>query len=283
MQGFDRWVASLQSIVSSWAEAALQLLPRLLGAIVLLAAGWLIATLLRSALLRLGNALIVRVARRAGGESVRHDPIVQALLKLLATVLFWVVVFVFVLAAVNVVELDEISEWLDRAAGFAPSLVIGLLVIVVGYLLSVMTRDVVRDALAPAGGAGHGQMLSRIAQGTIFVTAVIIGVGQVGISISFLTTVLSIAVAAVLGSFALAFGLGARTLVSDLIATRSIRQAFEPGQIVRVGSFEGRLLEIGTRAVLIDAPQGRVVIPASDFVGSVVVIPTPSDTDTADQ
>ncbi len=274
MQGFDRWIAALRASTGAWTETTLSLLPRLLGAIALLALGWLVAAALRAALQRMGNALIARLARRSGGGGVRHDPLAQALLRLFATVLFWVVVFVFVLAAVALLELEAISTWLDRAVGFVPSLLLGLLVIVAGYLASVMARDVLRDALAPTG-AGHGHLLSRIAQATIFVTALIIGVGQLGINISFLTTVLSIALAAVLASFALAFGLGARELVSDLIAVRSIQQAFEPGQTIRVGEHEGRLLEIGTRHVLIDAPEGRVVIPASGFIASVVVVPTP--------
>ncbi|MCL4744964.1 MAG: mechanosensitive ion channel family protein [Burkholderiaceae bacterium] len=278
MQGFDRWVAALQASIGAATETTLKLLPRLLGAVALLVLGWLAAAALRAALLRVGNALISRLARRTSGEGARHDPLAQALLRLFSTVLFWVVVFAFVLAAFAVLELETISAWLDRAIGFAPSLLLGLLVIVAGYLASVMARDVVRDALAPTS-AGHGRLLSRIAQATIFVTALIVGVGQLGINISFLTTVLSIALAAVLASFALAFGLGARELVSDLIAARSIQQTFEPGQTIRVGEHAGRLLEIGTRHVSIDAPEGRVVIPASGFIASVVVVATPGAQD----
>lgn len=276
MPDMNSWYATLEAHASSGLQAAIVFLPRVLGAALVLALGWLIARTLRGMLLRFGTVLTARLARRASGAGVRQDPLLPAMLRLFGTVLFWTVFFFFLLAAVNLIQLDAVSAWLDRLAGFAPTLLIGLIVIVAGYLVSVMARDVVRDALASTHGA-HGALLSRLAQAAIFLTAMIIGVAQFGVDLSFLTTVLSVALGALLLSFAIAFGLGARELVADLIALRSIQQTYELGQHVRVGRHEGRLIELGHRVVCIDTAEGRVQMPASRFAASLVVVLTPDD------
>jgi small-conductance mechanosensitive channel len=100
----------------------------------------------------------------------------------------------------------------------------------------------------------------------------LIAVGQLGIDITLLTAILSVVVAAVLGAFALAFGLGARTAVSNIIGAHYLRQTFETGHMVRLGAIEGTVTAITSTAVVIRAPEGQVIIPAKQFSEHVSVL-----------
>jgi small-conductance mechanosensitive channel len=78
----------------------------------------------------------------------------------------------------------------------------------------------------------------------------------------------------VLGAFALAFGLGARAAVSNIIGAHYLRQTFEIGHVVRFGAIEGTVTAITSTAVIIRIPEGQVIVPAKQFSEEVSVLVT---------
>jgi small-conductance mechanosensitive channel len=90
-------------------------------------------------------------------------------------------------------------------------------------------------------------------------------VAGLGVDIALLTAIFSVSLAALLGGFALAFGLGARTAISNIIGSHYLRQTFELGQSVRIGGVEGKIVEFTGNAVILEVPEGRVIVPAKQF------------------
>jgi hypothetical protein len=82
---------------------------------------------------------------------------------------------------------------------------------------------------------------------------------------TFLTGAMMIGLGAILGGCALAFGLGARTAASNIIAVHYVRQAYRTGQEVKVDAFHGTIREITATAVLLDTIDGRVLVPGREF------------------
>jgi len=88
---------------------------------------------------------------------------------------------------------------------------------------------------------------------------------QIGIDVTFVTTMIAIVLGVVLAGFSLAFGLGARQSVANLIAARSLRRHFALGQRARFGSIEGEIVEFTPTSVILSTLEGRVHVPASQF------------------
>jgi small-conductance mechanosensitive channel len=191
--------------------------------------------------------------------------------NLVASILFWITLFVFVTAALDTAGLTAVSAWLERIVEFLPGIVTGGLIILVGYILSTLVRDVTLAA-AHAAEFTESVVISRLAQAITLVTALVIGLDQIGIDVTFLTTMLGVTSAAVLFGFALSFGLGARSLVSNLIAAHHLRDILEPGQDIRVGEYEGTVLEVSTTAIILDTPEGRTSLPASLYQEQAMVM-----------
>jgi small-conductance mechanosensitive channel len=95
---------------------------------------------------------------------------------------------------------------------------------------------------------------------------------QVGVSADILILVIAILLAAVAGTFAIAFGLGGREVARSLNAGRFVRGAFEIGQTIRVGELRGRILAIDPDATVIETEEGRVRVPNHMLLESVVTI-----------
>jgi len=95
--------------------------------------------------------------------------------------------------------------------------------------------------------------------------AATVAIDQLGIEITFLVVVAAIVLGATLGAVGLAFGLGARESVSNLLACHYLAKWYRVGHVVRVGEHEGRIVEILPSAVVLQTGDGRLYLPARQF------------------
>ena len=102
----------------------------------------------------------------------------------------------------------------------------------------------------------------------LLVTGMIV-VAQIGIDSTVLVLVFGLILGGTVGGMALAFGFGARTSVSNLIAVRSVERNYRLGDLIKVGDIEGRILEISSGTVILETESGRTVVPAKLFDESV--------------
>ncbi|MCP5148571.1 MAG: mechanosensitive ion channel [Pseudomonadales bacterium] len=263
--------AQLETTLLAAANEIIAALPGIAGGLVLLLVGWYAARLIRAATLKLMDLVNRALERLLSGRTRAVVYFSSGIANLVASILFWITLFVFVTAALDTAGLTAVSAWLERIVEFLPGIVTGGLIILVGYILSALVRDVTLAA-AHAAEFTESVVISRLAQGITLVTALVIGLDQIGIDVTFLTTMLGVTSAAVLFGFALAFGLGARSLVSNLIAAHHLRDILEPGQDIRVGEYEGTVLEVSTTAIILDTPEGRTSLPASLYQEQAMVM-----------
>jgi small-conductance mechanosensitive channel len=177
----------------------------------------------------------------------------------------------FVTLTTEILGLGIFVAWLKEIVTYLPLAAAGLLIVLVGFVVSSLARDLVASAAASAG-LTQSDLLGRAAQFVILLTTIIIGVDQIGIDIEFLTVVAGILLGSLLGGTALAFGLGARTHVSNIIAANQMRQLYEIGDKVRIGEIEGQITDITVSRVIVETSTGSVDVPAKIFDEQVTVI-----------
>ncbi len=259
MENYSDWGASVADVFERTAQAVVAHLPGLLGAVALLLIGWLAARLLRGLAIRL-----VRLGRRAASRvSRRGDPLTERSERIVASLVFWLVMLLFLTAATHALGLTVFTNWLDRVMAYLPTLLAGVLIIVAGVMAGALARDLI--AAAAPGAATQRTMLARLAQGVIVLTAVVTGADQIGIDVTFLMIIAAVVAAALLGGIALAVSLGARTFVGNLFGARNLRQLYAVGQTIRVGDYEGQVLEFTATTVVLETASGRVSLPARLF------------------
>ncbi|WP_119165522.1 mechanosensitive ion channel family protein [Algihabitans albus] len=264
MDEVSLWIREVSATASGFLGQFVEFLPTLGGALAILIVGWGIARVLRSAGIRSSNWLNRFFDRRFGPERARHLRISNAGVKLLGNIIFWVIILFFITAATRVLGLDAFSAWLDRVVAYLPTLLAGGLIILVGLLISSLARDLTSAAVASAGVA-HAELFGRSVQAAILITALVLGINQVGIDVTLLITLIAIVVAAVVGSLSLAFALGASSFVSNLIGSHYLQQHYRPGQQARMGEVEGEILELTPVSVVLATREGRVVVPGKIF------------------
>jgi small-conductance mechanosensitive channel len=261
---YERLQSAVRVSFASLLEDASAQLPNLLGALFLLLVGWLLARLLRASVRRIAGTVVARVGRLSGGSELQRPGAHVAVVGVLANGVYILVLLVFVLAAVHLLQLPFVRTVTLAIGAYLPHLVAATLIVVTGYVAGGLARGAIARSTRSSGVA-YGDLLGRIVQTSVVAIALIVAVDELGIDNTFLVVSSAIILGATFGGAAVAFGLGARTSVGNLLASHYVQRNFSPGHVVRIGDIEGRILEIGETSVVIETADGRVHIPARLF------------------
>lgn len=264
--------AAIENLASQFVKQLADYLPNLVGGIALLLLGWIVARLTRVLTVRLLGVMDGAVRRLASERVANQVRISQTSSLLLGNLVFWVIVLVFMAIAARQLGLESFTQWLDDLVSYLPTLISGVLIVLVGYYLGLLARDAVHTATARAG-LEQPLLLGRVAQAAVLITALVIGAGQIGVNVTLIVVLTAIVLGALLGGAALAFSLGARQMVGNLLAAQQLRRNYRIGESIRIGEFTGTIVEIGTRDVVLETEEGQTRIPASYFEQHPCVVP----------
>ena len=270
MNNVEVWTAHLTEAVTRVAHVFFSYLPSVLGSIALLLIGWLVARLLRSGARRLSERVLERLsrqriarmsaidARAQQSQTYKSAPIV------VGAIVYFTVLLFFVAAAIEALGLPAISNVLSLVTAYLPRVLAAAVIVFVGLWIG----DFVNTLLQSATGAirvSYAPAIGRSLQILIGIVFLVIAVGQLGIDSSVLVITLSIVFASTFGAVALAFGLGARATVSNIIAARYVRRQYQAGDTVHIGELQGRVTEITDTAVMLESAEGNIMVPAVRF------------------
>jgi Mechanosensitive ion channel, conserved TM helix len=193
-------------------------LPRLLGAILVLVVGWLVAKWIRTGVTKLLGAVhFDDIAKRSGIDQVLQQGGLQSTLgDILAGLIYWTIILITLLAAVNSLGLTVASDMLSRVVLYLPNVVVAVIILILGALFGRLIQGIVRTYLSNAqvGGAG---MISNVAYYAILVFAAAVTLEQLGIGQALVVSTFQIAFGALCLALAIAFGLGGRDWASGVI------------------------------------------------------------------
>ena len=272
------WWQQWKSVAESLVSGFLHYLPNLIGALFVLLIGWGIARLGRAMVSKFAATLNRLLAGRLTSNRWIHLRLSQSATSIIGDIIFWLLMLVALTAAARTAKVDFFAIWLDRMLGYLPGILAGLLIAFVGYLASLIIRDIVSVAFS-GSGVEQSRFLGLAAQTFVVILAVIVGLEQAGIDVAFLTTILGIVVGAVAAAFSLAFGFGARDFVSNLIGAYHLQRVIRPGQQVRIGDIEGEVLELTSTGVVLATAGGRVMAPGKVYNEHAISLLIPEHSD----
>ncbi len=202
----------LTAVILSF-QAALALLfefvPRLLGFLVILLIGWLVASALARAVTFLLRKIgFDRIADRIGLSRLGQQAGIKTdAADIFGKLVYWFVFLIFLVPAVNALGLTTVSDLLGRVIGYLPNVFVAILVLFLGTLAATLVADIVRGASASAN-VGNPNLFSNIARYAILGFVAIVALEQLGIATSLLNILFTAIVGAAALAAGLAFGLG---------------------------------------------------------------------------
>jgi hypothetical protein len=212
----DVFNSSLQSL---W-WGFIQFAPKLILAIILFIIGWILGNLIAKAFEHVCSALKIdnlfssiglREMMKKAGMNLNTGYFLGQIVK-------WFVVVVFLLPSLNLVGLDYISSFLQYdVLGFLPRVIVAAFILIIATIVS----DFIAKAVLASGKAmslHSAHMLGTIAKYAIWIFALIIALGQLGVADTYMSILFTGIVAMLALAGALAFGLGGKDHASRLIS-----------------------------------------------------------------
>ncbi|WP_051485695.1 mechanosensitive ion channel family protein [Nocardioides sp. J54] len=191
-------------------------LPNLIGFLVLLVIGWIVARLVRTAV-RKGLSMTgidghmqrsrahSYVERALPGASVSHA---------VALVAFWFVLVFFAVAAVTALDIPELTRFMNEVLAYLPNVLVAIAIFVVAALVSGGIAAAVSRTM---GDTPTGRIVATVAPAVVMVIALFMILEQLQIA----PEIVRIAFAATMGALALglalAFGLGGRPVAQSML------------------------------------------------------------------
>ena len=252
-------------------------LPTLGGALLLVALGWLVARLSQAILGGLLSRLgIDRLARRAGLQKFLEAlPNQTSASALLARLVYYVLLLVFVMAAVESLGLSGVSQTLGQLVSYLPNVIAAAVVFLFGGLASRALGDLVGAAAVQRGGPDRA-VLGTITYYALLVVIAIISLQLLGVETDLLVILIVSFVAASGTTLALAFGLGNRDLARNLMAGLHAREEFQVGQQLQLRDTAGRLVRIGSAKATFETDQGQLSVPNHRLMDEEVLVLEPA-------
>lgn len=240
-------------------------LPTLTLAVAVFASGVVVSWFLKVAVLRISSTLSSLFSSSATSHT-RQVRLPWPLPVIVANVIFSLTILFFLAATIRILGLPGVADWIAAAASYLPHVLVAASILLAGYLVASIVRDTTERL------TGQNRTVAGFAFLLVNVTAVLAALRQLGIDLVLVRSLLLIVAGAACGGIAFAFANGASHSLGNIIAAHYVRRAYRVGQNVRVGSYEGEILEITPTAVVIDTAHGRAMIPAVKFNQEVTIL-----------
>ena len=241
------------------------------AAVLVLLLGWGLAWTLRKVVRRLFRRVPVQMPPGTAETAWTKAAAEQRTGDVAGSGVYWLVLLSALLIAIDTLGLPIFSRWIGAFAGYLPKVAIAMALVLGGVIAGRLARNAIITTafrIPPS----QARSLGRLVQVSIVVAAFLIAAGQLGLDVSLLTSVFLIVLAAVLGGAALAFGLGARELMADILAMHYAQKSYRVGQVVRVGPHQGRIVRTTRTAVVLESAEGELSVPGRHFVDKPSVL-----------
>jgi len=237
----------------------------IIAAVVVVFLGWILGRISRYAV---ASAVpwVNRMSLRWGAEP--ETILTPAFTQVLQALFFWVILLASIVLGLNLIGGGSLIQWLDGLLGLAPQLLVALGILAMGHILGLLARNLVGSLSGPQGG----NTLPRTVYGIFVGIAAVTALKHLGLDLTFVTQLLLVIITVFFAGLGLAFALGSKTLVANLVAQGEL-QRYKPGDRLRIDDIEGTVQEIHRTGMVLSTAQGLASIPAAKFAEAIVIEP----------
>ncbi|MFK8164689.1 MAG: mechanosensitive ion channel domain-containing protein [Lewinella sp.] len=273
----------MESILNALKEQGilmLNVIPALIKGVVILIIGYLLAKVLYRLIYKfLGAIGVDKLADKLMSidlfEKSKFDLVPS---RIVAGSIYYFVLIVFSMAAVEAMGLKIISDLLKDLIEYIPNGVTAFIILIFGIFLADSIKKLVYTT-CQALGVSSGTLIANIVFYFILLNIVLISLRQAKLQTKFMEENLSIILAGIAGAFAIGYGLASRHTISSLLASFYHRDKFHVGDEVTIDGKRGEVVTINNNIIILRSlnEDSEFVVPYSKVASDGVEIHTRRD------
>lgn len=249
---------TFQTLIDQFVE----FVPRLLGAVVIMVIGVgfarLVALITRRVLDRVG---FDKIGNRLNEINlIKQLKTEIKLSEIVAKVLYYFILLVFIKAATEKLGVAAISEMVASLINFIPKLIAAAIMLQVGVLVADALRSAVLS-LCHSFNIASGRLLSMIVFVFFLIVTVISALGQAGINTELLESSFNLIIGGVIFAFAVGYGFASRDVMANILSSFYTKNKYREGQTVRIDDIKGEIIQIDTLSLTLRTGNTTTVVP----------------------
>ncbi len=273
MDELTNWTTLFLESLRAFGEQFMRALPAIIGAVLILLIGWLIAKLVSMAVTRLlrlvkFDALGDRIGLM---EMLEKANIKMTPSKLLGRFAYWLLLLLVIITAADTLGWHALSKEISHLLELLPNLFVAAVFLIVGMYIAGFVRDIIASATASLS-IGSGRVISQAIYYLLIVIVTLTALDQAGVDISIITNNLMLILGAVLLAAALSYGLASRDVLSNILASYFARSIYKPGQFVEIEGTRGEVKSVTGVAMIVKVEDDLLVIPTKDLMNHRIKI-----------
>jgi len=213
----DWYTVTIEALQGLW-QAFLMFIPAIVGALIVFIIGWFVSVGIGKLVTEVLKKLRFNQLFEKGGwktalerAEIKVDPA-----GFLGAIVKWILVIVFMVAAVEILGLTQFAGFLKGVLVYMPNVIVAALIFVVTVIMVDIVEKVMRAGVESIK-VGYGHMVSSVVKWSIWVFAILAILHQLGIARPFMETLFTGLVAVLVLGFGLSFGLGGKEVAGEIL------------------------------------------------------------------
>lgn len=211
---FNLFIESSQQFLNEIAIA----LPKIIGALIILVIGWIIAKLLKRLFVKLLRMVRFNfLTEKSGIEKFLTEGGVKTdSIEVLGTLLYWIIMLIVIMATLNSLNLTAASALFNEIMLYIPNIVVAIVILIIGIYLARMVSQIIKTSLKSMQDK-TSDLISQISYVVIIIMTIFLTLGQLNIAQNIVSSAFIIVFGAICLALSLAFGLGGREKASEIL------------------------------------------------------------------
>lgn len=219
----QEWTEATTTAVRDSLVEVIRYVPNVVAALVVLLVGVIIAWAVKTVIVRgLGYIKLKRYTEAVGLSKIFTEKV--EVVELLGDLAKWTVLIVFLVPALDILNLNQVNDLLKGILAYVPNVVVAVVVLFIGAVVADLVARVVRST-AVTVGSRTADVLADVARWAIVVFATLAALVQLNIAVALIQTLWTGVVALFAIAGGVAFGLGGKDAAADAIAR--VRKSFK--------------------------------------------------------
>ncbi len=206
------------SFLNLW-NGVISFVPQIIVAILILVIGWLVGALIGRIVAQIIRSLRVDEGLRKAGieDTLARGGIVLNSGNFVGSLVKWFVIIVFLVAALDVLHLTQVNEFLQGVVlYYLPQVIIAVLILLLAAVIGDVMQRIVTTS-ARTANIKAARFLGSFTKWAIWIFAVLAALIQLNIATAFIQTIFTGIVVALSLAVGLAFGLGGQDAAARFI------------------------------------------------------------------
>ena len=213
--------------VQRFFDKLFEFLPNLLGALLLLLVGFIIAKVLQGVVKKLLQKIGIDEKLRSSEANRYIEGVLpgSSVSSGIARVVFWLVFIFFIFTAIAALGVNALTDFMNDVLAYLPNVIVAIIIFVVAALIAGAVGVATRRTM---GDSPTGRIVSSVAPALVMVIALFMILDQLRIAEGIVMIAFACTMGALALGLALAFGLGGRS-----VAERMLEDAYRSGREAR--------------------------------------------------